>query len=125
MLTRSLQGSVSADVINGVTALRGGELETRFEIIQTIGQGEFAKVKLALDRQSGARVAIKFVKLTDPSKTDGRSLARTKRIGREIDLLGKLKHMNIVHLEHVFRCGNLLALVMEWASGGELFDFVQ
>ena len=125
MLTRPLRHSVSADVINGVGVLGDGELEARFEIVRTIGQGEFAKVKLAIDRQSGTRVAIKFVKLTDPSRTDSRSLARTKRIGREIDLLGKLKHPNIVRLEHVFRCGNALALVMEWASEGELFDFVQ
>lgn len=125
MLTRSLQNSASADGVSGVIVLGDGELETKFEILRTIGQGEFAKVKLAIDRRDGKRVAIKFVKLVDPTRTDSRSLARTKRIGREIELLSKLKHTNIVRLEHVFRCGNLLALVMEWASGGELFEFVQ
>ena len=122
MLTRSLQNSASADGVNGVIVLGDGELEAKFEILRTIGQGEFAKVKLAVDRQSGRRVAIKFVKLVDPTRTDSRSLARTKRIGREIELLSNLKHPNIVHLEHVFRCGNLLALVMEWASEGESFS---
>ena len=66
MLTRSLQNSASADGVNGVVVLGDGELETKFEILRTIGQGEFAKVKLAIDRQDGKRVAIKFVKLVDP-----------------------------------------------------------
>jgi len=41
---------------------------------------------------------------------------------REIDIMKKLKHPNIISLENVFDEGDNLYLVIELATGGELFD---
>lgn len=71
-------------------------------------------------------MAIKFVRIVDPSRTDAKSIARARRIDREIDVMLHLRHRpHIVSLESVWRCGTKIAMVMEWASGGELFEHVQ
>lgn len=71
-------------------------------------------------------MAIKFVRIVDPSRTDAKSVARARRIDREIDVMLHLRHRpHIVSLGNVWRCGTKIAMVMEWASCGELFEYVQ
>lgn len=61
MLTRRLRSLDDASNNNGDEALPIGtlteaELEARYELVRTIGQGEFARVKLAVCRRTGHRV---------------------------------------------------------------------
>lgn len=50
---------LSNNIIKG--DLSDGALERRYDIQRTIGQGEFARVKLAIDRQTGQKVLGKFI----------------------------------------------------------------
>ena len=46
------------------------------------------------------------------------------RISREIKILKKVHHPNVVQLYEIIETDNDLYLVMEYAAGGELFDLI-
>lgn len=47
-----------------------------------------------------------------------------KRLQREIRFLKLLHHPHIVKVYDVMESKDLIYIVMEWASGGELFDYI-
>ncbi|RKP37252.1 kinase-like domain-containing protein [Dimargaris cristalligena] len=87
--------------------------------MQTIGEGEFAKVKFAVERQSGTEVAIKLIK-----KESIDSEAKLSKINREISALKSVRHPHIVQLYEIIETDRYIGIVMEYASGGELFDYI-
>ncbi|KAJ1969016.1 hypothetical protein H4R35_006260 [Dimargaris xerosporica] len=88
-------------------------------LMQTIGEGEFAKVKYAVDRHSGAEVAIKLIK-RESIDTE----AKLSKVNREIMALKSVQHPHIVQLYEIIDTERYIGIVMEYASGGELFDFI-
>ncbi|EDV49533.1 MAP/microtubule affinity-regulating kinase 3 [Drosophila erecta] len=87
-----------------------------YKIIKTLGKGNFAKVKLAIHLPTGREVAIKLI-----DKTSLNTIARQK-LYREVKIMKMLNHPNIVRLFQVIESERTLYLVMEYVSGGELFD---
>lgn len=88
----------------------------------TLGQGEFGKVKLGWrkDGKIPEQVAIKLIrKDTVPPKSN-----RETKVFREINALKLLTHPNIVRLEEVIQNDKYIGIVLEYASGGELFDHI-
>ncbi|KAJ1989488.1 hypothetical protein H4R33_002040 [Dimargaris cristalligena] len=90
-----------------------------YVLMQTIGEGEFAKVKFAVERQSGTEVAIKLIK-----KESIDSEAKLSKINREISALKSVRHPHIVQLYEIIETDRYIGIVMEYASGGELFDYI-
>lgn len=88
----------------------------------TLGEGEFGKVKLGWrkDGRHPSQVAIKLIKRDLIS----RHLEYEVKIHREINSLRMLAHPNIVHLVEVLKSGKYIGIVLEYASGGELFDYI-
>ncbi|KAJ3033686.1 Protein kinase [Rhizophlyctis rosea] len=94
----------------------GGE----YEIIETIGEGSYGKVKLAKHLPTGEKVALKFLNKHLIHTTRGTS----ERILREILVLAHLRHPNIVALLDVIQSSSNICLVLEHVGGGEMFDRV-
>lgn len=46
------------------------------------------------------------------------------RIAKEIEILKKLRHPNIIMLYEIIETEKELYLIMEYANGGELFDYI-
>lgn len=88
----------------------------------TLGEGEFGKVKLGWrkDGKQPSQVAIKLIK-RDTLKKDAESEIK---VHREINSLRMLSHPNIVNLVEVMKSGKYIGIVLEYASGGELFDYI-
>lgn len=88
----------------------------------TLGEGEFGKVKLGWrkDGKQPSQVAIKLIK-RDTLMRDHESEIK---IHREINSLKLLSHPNIVNLVEVMKSGKYIGIVLEYASGGELFDYI-
>ncbi|KAL2270832.1 hypothetical protein VTJ83DRAFT_203 [Remersonia thermophila] len=99
------------------------EKQTRFgEYIlgNTIGEGEFGKVKLGWKIDGGAQVAIKLIKKDQL----GGNPSRMAKIMREVAILKQLTHPNIVRLHKMEESERHYGIVLEYASGGELFDYI-
>lgn len=90
----------------------------RYRLIKTIGKGNFAKVKLAKHIPTMKEVAIKII---DKTALNPSSL---KKLFREVTIMKMLDHPNIVKLYEVIDSSRTLYLVMEYASGGEVFDYL-
>uniref|UniRef100_A0A5K3FUQ1 non-specific serine/threonine protein kinase n=1 Tax=Mesocestoides corti TaxID=53468 RepID=A0A5K3FUQ1_MESCO len=90
----------------------------KYKFIRTIGKGNFAKVKLACHVITGKEVAIKIIDKTQLSPSSRQKLFREVRIMKMLD------HPNIVKLFEIIPNEKVLYLVMEYASGGEVFDFL-
>jgi protein-serine/threonine kinase len=87
---------------------------------QTVGEGEFGKVKLGWKRDGTIEVAIKLIR----RETLGSNPSRLPKIYREISILRDLSHPNIVRLHEMVETDRHIGIIMEYASGGELFDYI-
>ncbi|RPD53612.1 Pkinase-domain-containing protein [Lentinus tigrinus ALCF2SS1-6] len=88
-------------------------------LLQTLGEGEFGKVKLGLHMQWGEEVAVKLIRRGNID-----SSVRMSKVEREIEVLRTLKHPNIVRLYDVIETDKYIGIILEYASGGELFDHI-
>uniref|UniRef100_M3ZUR7 MAP/microtubule affinity-regulating kinase 3 n=1 Tax=Xiphophorus maculatus TaxID=8083 RepID=M3ZUR7_XIPMA len=89
-----------------------------YRLLKTIGKGNFAKVKLARHILTGREVAIKIIDKTQLNPTS------LQKLFREVRIMKTLNHPNIVQLFEVIETEKTLYLVMEYASGGEVFDYL-
>ncbi|KAK8535155.1 hypothetical protein V6N12_056685 [Hibiscus sabdariffa] len=79
--------------------------------------GTFAKVKFAKNTDTGECAAIKVL-----AKTTILKHGMVDQIKREISIMKIVKHPNIVRLHEVFASRTKIYIILEFVSGGELFD---
>ena len=88
----------------------------KYQIIKTLGEGSFGKVKLAYYEDN--KVALKIISTNKLKADDMRG-----RIDREIQFLRLLRHPHIIKLYDVMKSPNEIIMVMEFAQN-ELFDYI-
>jgi serine/threonine protein kinase/tetratricopeptide (TPR) repeat protein len=93
-----------------------GALRGHYEFERELGQGAFATVYLARDLKHERKVAIKVLRV-DPNSEMGEM-----RFVREIRMLARLQHPNILPLHDSGHVENLLYYVMPYVSGETLRD---
>ncbi|CAD7968767.1 unnamed protein product [Amoebophrya sp. A25] len=86
---------------------------------KTIGEGTFGKVKLGTHILTGEKVAVKILE-----KERIVDVADVERVAREIHILKLIRHPHIIQLYEIIETPKQLYLIMEFASGGELFDYI-
>lgn len=93
-------------------------------LLQTLGEGEFGKVKLGVHKDYGEEVAIKLIhrsRISHKSEShpspDEHESQRLSKISREINVLRSLRHPNIVRLYEVVESDKYSGIVLEYASG--------
>ncbi|KAK1382170.1 Non-specific serine/threonine protein kinase [Heracleum sosnowskyi] len=96
-----------------------GLLLGRYEIGKLLGHGSFAKVYHARNIKTNENVAIKVI---DKEKILKSGLIA--HIKREISILRRVRHPNIVQLFEVMATKTKIFFVMEYVRGGELFSKV-
>ncbi|KAK5130857.1 hypothetical protein LTR08_001629 [Meristemomyces frigidus] len=87
---------------------------------QTLGEGEFGKVKMGWKKDSTVQVAIKLIR----KESLAGNTTRLPKIYREIAILRELQHPNIVRLHEFVETERHMGIILEYASGGELFDYI-
>ncbi|OAY35350.1 serine/threonine-protein kinase SAPK10 [Manihot esculenta] len=85
----------------------------RYDLVRDIGSGNFGVARLMRDKVTKELVAVKYIERGD--KID-------ENVQREIINHRSLRHPNIVRFKEVILTPTHLAIVMEYASGGELFE---
>ena len=92
----------------------------QFKIKEIIGEGMFGKVKLAIHLITNEKVAIKIF---DKGKI--KSNKEKQYIEREISILKKLNHYNIIKLYNIIEDEYYIYLIQEYISDKELLNFIQ
>ena len=85
-----------------------------YDVIKQLGKGGYGKVYEVKNKKSGEIRACKHL-----SKL---SIKNLEKFEREINILIKTDHPNIIKLYEVFESQRSLYLVMEECKGGEIFD---
>ncbi|KAL0310618.1 UNVERIFIED_CONTAM: CBL-interacting serine/threonine-protein kinase [Sesamum angustifolium] len=96
-----------------------GILLGRYDIGKLLGHGTFAKVYHARNVRTGESVAIKVI-----DKEKILKVGLKAHIKREISILRRVRHPNIVQLFEVMASKSKIFFVMEYVKGGELFNKV-
>ena len=91
-----------------------GDLEDKYDILEEIGIGGYSRVLKIQNIDTGKLYACKELQKNE--------LADIDSFNREIDILIKLDHPNIIKLYEVYENEDFIYIVMELCNGGELFD---
>ena len=96
-------------------------MERNPNFLLEVGSGTTAEVHLCYHFPDLSRFAVKLVK-----KTEGwdSKYSMPCDFRREVEVLDKVDHPCAIKVEEVIETDSLLAIVMEYAAGGELFDQV-
>jgi 5'-AMP-activated protein kinase, catalytic alpha subunit len=86
---------------------------------KVIGEGTFGKVRMGTHKLTQEKVAIKILE-----KKKIKDVTDVERVAREIHILKLIRHPNIIQLYEIIETPKFLYLIMEFASGGELFDYI-
>ncbi|KAL0482125.1 serine/threonine-protein kinase [Acrasis kona] len=91
-----------------------------FILGETLGEGSTGKVKQAVHKDTGQKVAIKII--NKAILTDKPSLRR--KVEREIAVMKLINHKHVIRLFDVLQTKKYLFLIIEHVEGGELFEYI-
>ncbi|XP_075167097.1 stretchin-Mlck isoform X1 [Haematobia irritans] len=95
----------------------GGEFKDRFQILEELGKGRFGVVYKVQEKEDSKRIlAAKMIKCI-------KSKDRIK-VQEEISIMKSLKHPKLLQLAASFESSREIVMVMEYITGGELFERV-
>lgn len=86
----------------------------------SLGKGSYAVVKVAFSKKLKRQVAIKII-----IKKKAPQDYITKFLPREIAVMKKLKHPNIIGLYEAIETSSRIYLVIDMADGGDLLDYIK
>jgi len=86
---------------------------------ETLGIGTFGKVKVGFHQLTGHKVAVKIL-----NREKIKNLDVVGKIRKEIQNLKLFRHPHIIKLYQVISTPTDIFMVMEYVSGGELFDYI-
>jgi len=92
---------------------------SHYAVGKTLGEGTFGKVKKGIHKLTGIPVAIKILE-----KARIVDLADVERVKREIHILTRVRHPNVIRLYEVIDSPRHIFLIMEFVPGGELFEYI-
>ena len=90
-----------------------------YAIGHVLGEGSFGKVRLGTHVITGENVAVKILE-----KSRVVEAADVQRVAREIKILKRNNHRNIIQLFEVLDAPNAIYLIMENANAGEMFSYI-
>jgi serine/threonine protein kinase len=93
----------------------------KYEMMHEVGRGGFSIVYKCREKVTNHIYAVKVVDLR-PLRL--RERFNPSRIRREVDIIKRLRHDNIIHFVDVFETQDQLLMVMEYCPGVELFDVI-
>jgi calcium/calmodulin-dependent protein kinase I len=98
---------------NSTQQIERKTLSDYYTIGEEIGRGSFSVVKKGKSKLTGREVAVKCVQ---------KKYIKEKLMEREIKIMKKIQHPNVLPLIEVFQNKDYVFLILELVTGGELFD---
>ncbi|KAF6200249.1 hypothetical protein GE061_006552 [Apolygus lucorum] len=96
--------------------------EKGYQFIKQLGEGSYAKVYLTLHTKTGKPDATLACKVINAKKAPREYV--TKFLPRELDIIGKVAHPNIIHTDAIFNRNNKFLIFMRYAENGDLLEYV-
>ncbi|XP_068601341.1 serine/threonine-protein kinase Nek3 [Brachionichthys hirsutus] len=90
----------------------------RYSLRRVLGEGSFGRALLVLCKSSQENYAVKEIQLP-------KNQSKLKNSRSEAILLSRMKHPNIVAFREAFEAVDLLYIVMEYCSGGDLLQRIR
>lgn len=102
--------------------LTGNKLINEYEILDELGRGQHGKVKLGRHLRTGQKVAIKIVQRYSKRRRLGKLGNPEDKVKKEVAILKKARHPNVVSLLEVIDDPNLqkVYIVLEYVESGEI-----
>jgi len=91
-----------------------------YHFVRLIGKGAFGKVILGIHILTGKYVAIKTI-----DKKYMKDKFSRHKVFQEVYILKKVRHSNVIRLLEVFEDSDRMLIVMEYAAGGDLLQYVR
>ncbi|CAN0499286.1 unnamed protein product, partial [Ectocarpus sp. 12 AP-2014] len=92
-----------------------GKVEEKYSIdLKPLGRGHYGVVRRCISIETGQQFAMKTIRKA--------RVSRVESLLREVQILRKVSHPNIIELVDVYEDEMNLHLVTELCTGGELFD---
>ncbi|GLH01363.1 Obscurin [Gryllus bimaculatus] len=99
-----------------VTIEPGEDFKNRFEVLEELGKGRYGVVHKVAERSNGQKFAAKFIRCIKAKDKE--------KVQEEIDIMNCLRHPKLLQLAAAFETPREMVMVMEYISGGELFERV-
>ena len=99
--------------------MKNNDFLSDYEIKETIGKGTFSIVKLGINKITNEKVAIKILKKKKMQKNKDKL-----RLEREINILKRLHHINLIKIHKISEETDNYFIVMEYCENGELFNYI-
>uniref|UniRef100_A0A2H1W1L2 SNF-related serine/threonine-protein kinase n=1 Tax=Spodoptera frugiperda TaxID=7108 RepID=A0A2H1W1L2_SPOFR len=109
---------VGAGAVGGGGGAYDAKIAGLYDLLDTLGSGHFAVVKLARHVFTGEKVAVKVI---DKSKLDDVSKSH---LFQEVRCMKLVQHPNVVRLYEVIDTQTKLYLILELGDGGDLYDYI-
>jgi len=87
----------------------------KYIIQDELGRGAFSVVKLAIEKSTGHKYAVKIINKSNVGQD-------MQRLATEMEILKQVQHPNIIFLKEIIDTKNCLFIFTELVTGGELFD---
>ena len=100
----------------------GNKVINSYEVLSEIGRGEHGKVKLGQNLENGTLVAVKIVPRFSSKRRLGKLGAPEDRVKKEVAILKKARHPNVVSLLEVIDdpSKRKVYIVLEYVEHGEI-----
>jgi len=96
-----------------------GKFIKQFQLVKSLGKGGFGEVSLVQHKISGEMSALKRIHASTSMPAD-----QVHKTFQEVQSLTKLNHKSIIKLKHAFLRNQELVMFIEYASGGNLYEFL-
>ena len=116
---RAVLAASSQDHAESLCTRKCTSIENYF-VGRQIGQGAYATVRLGVNKSTEERVAMKIY-----DKYNLLDVQRKKAVRREIKLLERMDHANVIRLHEAFETNKLVYLVMQHVAGGSLYAYLK
>ncbi|KAL3463195.1 kinase-like domain-containing protein [Aspergillus heterothallicus] len=102
--------------------MTGNKVINKYEILEELGRGEHGKVKLGRHIETRQKVAIKIVQRYSKRRRLGRLGNAEDKVKKEVAILKKARHPNVVSLLEVIDDPNQqkVYIVLEYVENGEI-----
>jgi len=108
--------SIADETTVDIPIIKDKKVEEIYDLKEKLGSGAFSTVKMGVHKKTSEKRAVKII--------DKEKIGKEKKemLDREVDILKRIQHPNIISVVEIFESDKYLYLIMELATGGELFD---